>query len=280
MLQRMDTLLYKARSQKVALGAFECWDSLNIQGIAMAAKKCNAPVIFQATSMEYSLVGGPEALFDMVSFYVRHYEVEAALHLDHGTNLQEVEECLSAGFTSIMLDASSQEFEKNVELSTEAAKMAHAANAACEAELGHVGGGDSGTASGYTLTEATEVEEFVRRTNVDCLAVAIGTVHGEYCGKPELRLDRLAEIAAITSLPLVLHGGSGTPYNLLLYAIRLGIAKINICTDINKAFIGGLKYAMKEKSPSLAGYFYRPALETMSQKTEELIRLFRGESNR
>ncbi len=276
-LQRMDTLMRAARSHKIALGAFECWDSLNIQGIAMAADRTKTPVIFQATSMEYGPIGGPEALACMVNFYIKHYNLDAALHLDHGNSLKEVEECLKAGFSSVMLDASVQVFEENVRLSKEAADMAHAFNASCEAELGHVGGGDGGENTESVLTVPGEAAEFVSRTGVDCLAVAVGTVHGDYKGKPELKLDRLAEIAASVEVPLVLHGGSGTPIDLLQQAIRLGIAKINICTDINKAFVAGIEEAKATLTQSLAGNFYRPAVARLSAKTEELIRQFRCE---
>ena len=274
-LCRMDDLMIQARKQGIALGAFECWDSLNIQGIAQAAAKCKTPVIFQATAMEYAPIGGPEALACMVNFYIKRYDIDAALHLDHGNNLEQVEECVKAGFSSVMLDASIMSFEDNVRLSAEAAKMAHAYNASCEAELGHVGGGDGGEGTESVLTVPEEAEEFVRRTNVDCLAVAIGTVHGDYKGKPELRLDRLVAIAEKVSLPLVLHGGSGTPPELLQEAIRLGIAKINICTDINKAFLAGIEDARSRLTPSLAGNFYVPVREALIAKTEELIKLFR-----
>ena len=276
-LQRMDTLMKAARAQKIALAAFECWDSLNIQGIAIAASRCNSPVIFQATSMEFGPIGGAEALSCMVNFYIKKYNLDAALHLDHGNNIEEVEECVKAGFSSVMLDASVHPFEENVRLSKLAADIAHAHNASCEAELGHVGGGDGGENSESVLTIPGEAAEFVRRTGVDCLAVAIGTVHGEYRGKPELKLDRLAEIAKEVDLPLVLHGGSGTPIDQLQQAIRLGIAKINICTDINKAFIAGIEEARATLTQSLAGNFYRPAVNSLAAKAEELIRKFRCE---
>lgn len=274
-LCRMDDLMIQARKRGIALGAFECWDSLNIQGIAQAAANCKTPVIFQATAMEYSPIGGPDALACMVNFYIRKYDIDAALHLDHGNNLQQVEECVKAGFSSVMLDASVMPFEENVRLSAEAAKIAHAFDASCEAELGHVGGGDGGDTTESVLTIPEEAEEFVHLTEVDCLAVAIGTVHGDYKGKPELRLDRLAAIADKVSLPLVLHGGSGTPPELLQEAIRLGVAKINICTDINKAFLAGIEDAKSRLSPSRAGDFYVPAREVLIAKTEELIKLFR-----
>ena len=276
-LRNMGELLRAARKEQAALGAFECWDSLNIQAIARAAKACAAPVIFQATSMEYGSMDGADALADMVAFYVKKYDIEAALHLDHGTSLDEVDECLKAGFTSVMIDASSTPFEENVRLSGEASRMAHACGASCEAELGHVGGGDGGDGSESALTVPEEAGDFVAQTQVDCLAVSIGTVHGEYRGTPKLRFDRLAEIARRTDLPLVLHGGSGTPDDQLVKAIRMGIAKINICTDISKAFLAGIDEARATRMPSLAGRFYGVARDHVEKRTAELIRLFRGE---
>jgi fructose-bisphosphate aldolase class II len=117
----MDDLLIQARKENIALGAFECWDSASIQGICMAAKRCNSPVIFQATPLEYSLIGGADALSNAVNFYVKKYDITAALHLDHGSTLEQVEDCLKSGFTSVMLDASVHNFEKNAELSAQAA---------------------------------------------------------------------------------------------------------------------------------------------------------------
>lgn len=272
-LYRMDTLMHRARKEKIAIGAFECWESLNIQAIAQAAKHCNKPVIFQASPAEYNTMGGADALACMVKFYVEKYKVDAALHLDHGSTLEHVEECVKSGFTSVMLDASAEVFDKNVHLSAEAAKIAHAADCSLEAELGHVTGGDGGDADS-ALTVPEEVVEFVKRTGVDCLAVSIGTVHGDYRGKPELRLDLLEKIAGITDVPLVLHGGSGTPIDQLHKAIRLGIAKINICTDIHKAFLQGIEDARGTLTPSVPGNFYKPACRNIFEKTVEMIELF------
>ncbi len=278
-LHRMDFLLKQARGNRIALGAFECWDSLNIQGIAAAADRCRAPVIFQASPAEYETMGGADALSCIVKFYVAKYGIDAALHLDHGSTLEQVEDCIRCGFTSVMLDASTQPFEENLAWSAAAARIAHAGNACCEAELGHVGGGDAGTgAADSVLTVPREAAEFVRRGNIDCLAVSIGTVHGEYRGEPVLRLDRLAEIAACVDVPLVLHGGSGTPPALLKAAVELGIAKINICTDLNKAFLRGIDHASRHLTPSVPGNFYRPAVEALTAETERLVRQFRGEA--
>ncbi|MBE6404356.1 MAG: class II fructose-bisphosphate aldolase [Lentisphaerae bacterium] len=277
-LYRMDDLMIAARKNGAALGAFECWDSLNVRGIAMAAARCNSAVIFQATPLEYNLMGGADALADIVKFYVNKYNIAAALHLDHGSTIEHVKECLASGFTSVMLDASVYEFDKNVALSREAAALAAECNASSEAELGHVGGGgDGGANSESVLTVPEEAAEFVRQTKVSTLAVAIGTVHGDYVGKPELRLDRLEKIAASVDVPLVLHGGSGTPKDLLQKAIKLGIAKINICTDINKAFLAAIDGAKGKLTPSVPGTFYIPAVEAVADKTAEMIKLFRCE---
>lgn len=274
-LQNMGVLLRKARAERMAVGAFECWDSLNIQAVAIAAEQCRTPVIFQASAAEYRTIGGADALADIVTFFVRKHRLDAALHLDHGASLEEVDECLKAGFSSVMLDASSLPFADNVRLSAEASAMAHKCGASCEAELGHVGGGDGGGGES-SLTVPGEAAEFVARTQVDCLAVSVGTVHGEYRGTPKLRFDRLSEIAQLTDLPLVLHGGSGTPPDQLRRAIDLGIAKINICTDINKAFLAGIRDAEGRLTPSVPGNFYRPAVAAVVEKTSEMIRLFQN----
>ena len=272
-LYRMDTLLRRARAQKIALGAFECWDSINIQGIAKAAANCKTPVIFQATPVEYEPMGGAAALSHMVRFYVDKYGIDAALHLDHGSTLEQVEDCVRSGFTSVMLDTSALCFEENSRLSAAAAKIAHDGDLSFEAELGHVTGGDGGDAES-ALTVPEEVVEFVRITNVDCLAVSIGTIHGDYRGEPKLHLDLLEKISGMVDIPLVLHGGSGTPIDQLHAAIKLGIAKINICTDIHKAFLAGIEEARQTLTPSVPGNFYRPAAAKMTAKTEEIIKLF------
>jgi len=273
-LLRMDELLVAARRGKYAVGAFECWDSANIGAIAAAAARCNAPVIFQATAVEYEPMGGPEALYRFVEFYVKKTGIAAALHLDHGANLEQVEACIAAGFTSVMLDASMLPFEENRDIARQAAVIAHRHNVSIEAELGHVGGQEGGDGQSC-LTDPDEAVRFVRETGIDCLAVAIGTVHGEYRGEPHIDLERLKTIAGRIDIPLVLHGGSGTPTDVLRRAIALGIAKINICTDIHKAWLSGIADAGKTLTPSVPGAFYRSARERIENKVAELIGLFR-----
>ncbi len=277
-LIRMDELLKKAKREKYAIGAFECWDSAIIRGIAESAAKCRMPVIFQASPAEYNIMGGADKLRKIVEIYVEDTGIEAALHLDHGSRFEHVMECIDAGFTSVMLDASMLPYEENIAISKQAAEMAHKAGICIETELGHVGGAVEGEIRGDNdfLTDPDQAKKYVNDTAIDCLAVAIGTVHGEYKGIPCLRFDCLEKISKCISIPLVLHGGSGTPPKLLLRAIEMGVAKINICTDIHKAWLEGVGIAKESRSISVPGNFYIPAHEAIVAKAMEIIELFKN----
>ncbi|NMA42096.1 MAG: class II fructose-bisphosphate aldolase [Oligosphaeraceae bacterium] len=279
-LRRMDELLKDARRKRCAVGAFECWNSDNVHAIAIAAARADAPVIFQASPAEYETMGGADVLRRMVEGYVEKYHLTAALHLDHGSTLEHVQECLEAGFTSVMLDASALPFEENCELSRKTAELAHARGVSVEAELGHVGGtAEGGIIAESSLTIPSEAVRFVEQSGIDCLAVAIGTIHGDYRGEPRLRLDLLQEIAqSLPGIPLVLHGGSGTPHVQLMQAIRLGISKINICTEIHKTYLKAIDEARGHLTPSVPGKFYQPVVEAVSRHVERLICQFRGEN--
>jgi ketose-bisphosphate aldolase len=280
-LCRMDHLMQVAAREGSALAAFEAWSSASIKAVCEAAARCRRPIIIQGTPTEYAYMGGPEAMRHVVDWYVQHSGIDAALHLDHGTTLEQVEACVAAGFTSVMLDASRLPYEENIRLSAEAARIAHAGNCSIEAELGHVGGNEGGLpevelAEDARLTRPEQAADFVSRTGVDCLAVAIGTVHGDYRGEPRLDLPRLEAIARAVELPLVLHGGSGTPPALLQQAIARRVAKINICTDIVKAWLRGVAAAEADPalSPGVPGPFFTPAHESLVAKASALIELF------
>ncbi len=274
----MDELLVRARKQKHAIGALECWNSANVRAVAEAAAECRMPVIFQATHLEYEVMGGADALRAIVDFYVGKNGITAALHLDHGSTMAQIEDCIDAGFTAVMMDASRLSLPENIALSKKAGELAHAHNLSVEAELGHVGGCEGGLADADDgtdgLTDPAEAEQFVAETGTDCLAVGIGTAHGDYRKEPKLDLDRLGQIAERVPIPLVLHGGSGIPEHLLLQAIELGIAKINICTDIHKVWLNGIASASRELTPSIPGLFYIPAHEQLKKKVCEIITLF------
>jgi len=274
----MTELLNDARNNRYAIAAFECWGSANIHAISQGAAECGMPVIFQASPTEYGIMGGPEILRKVVETYVNFTGITAALHLDHATTLQQIELCVKAGFTSVMLDASRKHFNENLALSKAAAKIAHQHSICIEAELGHVGGLEGAIEESEhdldCLTDPDEAIEFVRETGIDCLAVGIGTVHGDYKGEPKINLERLKEISAVIDIPLVLHGGSGTPEDIIRKAIRLGISKINICTEIHKSWLEGVALAKKELTPSIPGKFYQPAHNMLKEKVIEIIKLF------
>lgn len=277
-LVRMDHLLRSAHVGRYAVAAFECWNSANIYAVATGAAAENMPVIFQASPVEYQAMGGADVLQHIVQKYVAKTGITAALHLDHGATLDQVRECLAAGFTSVMLDASIKPFVENLALSRQAAELAHSYGVGIEAELGHVAGcAEAGIAQATEngLTDPDEAAEFVEATGIDCLAVAIGTVHGAYHGEPQIHLDLLQRIAERVQVPLVLHGGSGTPPEILRRAIQMGIAKINICTDIHQAWLAGIDAARGTLTPSIPGAFYQPAQEQLQNKVREVINLFK-----
>lgn len=277
-LVRMDELLFEARSKKMAIGAFECWNSANVRAIAEAAADCRMPVIFQATPLEYAVMGGADAMRSIVEFYVNKTGINAAIHLDHGSTLEQVETCIQAGFTSVMMDASRLSFDENVALSKRAVDLAHAANLSIEVELGHVGGSEGGLEdtgdSDDGLTDPLEAVRFVNATGADCLAVGIGTAHGDYKKEPKIDIQRLEQIAENVSIPLVLHGGSGTPVELLLKSIERGIAKINICTDIHKVWLNAIAEARQTLTPSVPGLFHVPPHDALKARVTEIITLF------
>lgn len=280
-LTRMDGLLREASDRKQAVPGFECWDSGSVQAIAQAAARTGRPVIFQASPTEYTYCGGPDALAAITKWYVDRHEITAALHLDHGSTLTHVQECLEAGFTSVMLDASRHPYEENVRLTKAAVEMARDFDVSVEAELGHVGGfeGDLPELDGdeATQTDPDQAAEFVAETGTDCLAVAIGTIHGAYRGKPVINIDRLRAIATRVSQPLVLHGGSMTPDNDIRACIREGITKINICTELQQEWLAGLDESRKTNSISVPGTFYAPAHERMLELMIAKLHLFAGE---
>jgi ketose-bisphosphate aldolase len=233
-LVTMIELLDEARVQHRAIPSFCFWNLESAQAILRAAARVEAPVILMTGPGEFPLAR-PAELAAVVRHLITRYPVRAALHLDHGSCLEEVKECLEAGFTSVMLDYSAKPFDENVAGLLATAAMAKPLGATVEGEIGHVGKVDNVTKEGIgesTLTVTQEAVDYVAQTGVDALAVSIGNAHGQYTRLPRLDFDRLAEIRTAINIPLVLHGGSGTPDADLKRAISLGIAKVNVATEL------------------------------------------------
>ncbi|MEI6520540.1 MAG: class II fructose-bisphosphate aldolase [bacterium] len=227
-------LLLHARKHGYAIPSFCAWNAETIETILQVAQRMHAPVILMAGPGEFSLLR-PAILAPIARQLLEVYPVTASLHLDHGDSLEIVDDCLAAGFTSVMLDYSAKSFDENAAALLEVVKRAHPHGVTVEAEIGHVGRVDNISIEGErasTLTEPSDALAFVEATGVDALAISIGNSHGQYTSLPKFDFPRLAAIQQATSIPLVLHGGSGTPDDELRQAISMGIAKINVATDL------------------------------------------------
>ncbi|WP_286684533.1 class II fructose-bisphosphate aldolase [Collinsella sp. UBA1693] len=237
MYTSMKQMLDHANENKYAIMAINCTNMEQARAICYAAAEESSPVIINVSPRQMLAHATPEIMVPMIRAIAEPLDVPIAFNLDHGDTYANVCRCLRAGFSSVMIDASSYEFEENVRRTRMVTSIAHAYNASVEAELGHVGqaaAGDGRSSDMYTNVE--QAVEFAERTNCDCLAVAIGTAHGAYPDDfvPALDFDRLAELKAATKMPLVLHGGSGAGEENIRRAVELGINKINVCTDLFK----------------------------------------------
>jgi fructose-bisphosphate aldolase class II len=276
-LVTMKSILDEAKNRRYAAGAFTFGSLDTAYAIIDAANRAGMPVVLQAGPLECDYAGIFE-LAEIAKFAQKRAKVPVALNLDHGDTVDRAREAIEAGFTSVMIDASKSEYEENIKITKEVVKMAAPAGVSVEAELGKIGGAEGLldiSDADAAQTDPDEAAEFVRRTAVDALAVAIGTGHGFYKKAPVLNIGRLKNIAAKTDVPLVLHGGSGTPEPQVLEAINCGIAKVNICTEflaaMGKAFEAHAKSeTFKYSYPAL----FEPAKSAGSELAYEKIRFF------
>lgn len=234
-------MLLDAQAGGYAVGAFNVENMEMVQAVIAAAEELGAPVIMQTTPSTLNYAG-PEFYFANVKAAAEGARIPVAIHLDHGNSFELAVKAFRNGYTSIMIDGSHHVFEENVEITRRVVEVCHSAGIPVEAELGKVGGKEDsldGGDGGYTVPE--EAAEFAERTEVDSLAVAIGTAHGVYKGIPKLDVDRLSEIRKVVEVPLVLHGTSGVPDETVRECIERGICKVNYATDLRIAFTDGVK---------------------------------------
>lgn len=234
MMVNFAAMLKVARRDGYAVGSFNVYNYETIRGVIETGQELGYPTIV-AFGESYLPNMGFDEVFGVVSAMAHKVEVPLVLHLDHCKSVDNIVKAIRAGFTSVMFDGSSLPFEKNVETTARVVAMAHAVGVSVEAELGALAGGEfSNEESGEEIyTNPGQASDFVARTGIDALAVSIGTVHGMYKGTPKIDVDVLKKIAAAVDIPLVLHGGSGTPENIVRECILNGIAKINVNTEIS-----------------------------------------------
>ncbi len=238
----LDRMLREAQSKHYAVGAFNYCNAETAQAIAQTGCELRSPVIYIIGPIEYPLMGA-KMMVDIVKLVAADCDVPVCLHLDHATSIDQVRECIEAGFPSVMMDASQYDFEENIRLTKMVVEMAHAKGITVEGELGAVGKVDDATVEGQenaSLTLPHKAAEFVERTGIDALAISIGNAHGLYKQSPVLDFERLQAVRDATDVPLVLHGGSGTPVDQLHRAIDIGISKVNVASELGRAFLDAI----------------------------------------
>ncbi len=276
-LVNLKYLMDRAEAGQYAVGAFNCNNMEIVQAIVEAAEEEEAPVIIQASqgAIKYA---GLDFIVSLVKTAADKATIPVCLHLDHGTNFDQVCECIDKGFTSVMYDGSQYSLEENIRVTQMVIKLAHAANVSVEGELGKIGGTEDDVhvdEKDASYTKPEEAKRYVEETGVDALAIAIGTAHGQYKGQPKLRFDILEEIDRLIKTPIVLHGSSGVSDEAIRNAIAHGVRKINIDTNIREAFVRGVHKAIVANPYEIdPRKILGPAKEEMKDIIKEKIRLF------
>ena len=297
-LVAMKSLLDKANKNNYAVGAFNVNNLEILEAIIRAAESQKSPVIIQTSEGAISYAG-LKVLFSMIKTAVDDAKIPAAIHLDHGRNLSLIKKCINIGYTSVMIDSSHFEFEENIKLTKKVVSLASKKNVSVEAELGTIGGAEESVVSRKIIyTDPSAAKEFVNRTGIDALAVAIGTSHGafKFAGKQKLDISRLKEIKKLVKNPLVLHGAScvpqwlvarankfgakisgaeGVPDSQVRLAVKNGINKVNTDTDIRLAFTEAVRETLaKNKKEFDPRKILSPARDTIQKIVEHRIKLF------
>ncbi len=277
MLTTLREILVPARENSYAVPGFDCVEDVMVRAVLETAERLRSPVAIMC--LEGDLQGnGWHYIPGLVRAVAPFHDIPIALHLDHATNLELIHRAVEAGFSSVMIDGSALPFEENVKLTKAAADLVKPHGLSIEGELGHVGGADL-EATGHhdsIFTEPEEVVRFIEETGVDALAVSIGTAHGVYEAEPELNIERLRELNAVSPIPLVLHGGSGTPEAQIREAIRNGICKLNIFADSRIAMARGMKRSVEgfTRPDPLPRQLFGPIQEEVARVAAEKIALF------
>jgi len=264
-------ILNKAMREKYAVGAFNANNIEMVQGIIEAAEEENAPVILQASqgAIKYA---GLENVTAIVKNAAAVAKVPVALHLDHGTDFEQNVQCLRMGFTSLMFDGSKLSYEQNVSITRSVVEMGHAVGVPVEGEIGKIAGTEDHITVEEVEAAMTEPEEglrFVQDTGVDSLAVAVGSVHRMKTKEAKLDQERIRKIAQLVKIPLVLHGSSGVMDDEMRKGIKEGLCKINVATQLNMAFVEGMRKALKEKPEEVDP---RKILEVSKRLLKEVVK--------
>ena len=278
-LINLKTALDSAYSNKYAVGAFNIAGFEFLQSIRNAAEKNNSPVIFNIAQVHFQYVDLDDYIPSVISI-LEKAKVPCVLNLDHGMDFEAVTKAVRKGFTSVMIDGSKLDYEDNIKQTREVVKLCHSLDISVEAELGAVGGdeggGEGAVADEKFYTDPSQAKDFITRTGIDALAVAIGNAHGKYKGIPKLDFERLDAINKEAGIPLVLHGGSGISDDDFRKAITLGISKINFYTGMSQAALKTMTKAVSNISGQYDDYILiKEKIEaSITETVEEQMEIF------
>lgn len=276
-LVNMKDMLNKAIEGKYAVGQFNINNLEWTKTILTVSEEMNSPVILGVSEGAARYMGGYRTVVNMVKGLMEDLgiTVDVAIHLDHGTTFEKCKEAIDAGFTSVMIDASHHPLEENIRLTKEVVDYAKPRNVSVEAELGTVGGQEDDISGSIKYADVDECVRLVNEAEIDCLAPALGSVHGPYKGEPVLGFKEMGEIGQATKKPLVLHGGTGIPDDKIKKSISLGTAKINVNTECQLAFARELRALLaKDDKVYDPRKIIGPAAKGIADAVREKINVF------
>lgn len=283
MLVNLNYILPRARQEQYAVPAIDINENHMIRSILDTAENEGSPIILMGHDID--LEGrGMDYISGMVKGVAHRYSIPICLHLDHATDFELIKRAIAHGFTSVMYDGSALPLEENIANTKKVVEYAHKFNVTVEGELGHVGGkmlDGREDSTDIKLTNPADVIKFVKETNIDALAISIGTAHGIYESLPNLDIERLKQIKEVTTVPLVLHGGSGTPESQLRESFENGVTKINIAADFRIALRSAYEYALQEnpRKDALPSSLHKSLHSKFSEELKGKI-LLTGSNNR
>lgn len=277
MLVNLKEILNIAEERNIAIGSFNATGFDSIQAIIEAAEELNVPVIL-AHAEVHNVYNDISLVAPAMLAAAKNAKVPVCIHLDHGVTMKMIDRALDLGFTSVMIDASALSYEENVEITKKVVEKAHALNVSVEAELGRLATNEDGSEVEANpeafYTDKDEAKDFVNRTGIDALAISFGTSHGFYKAKPKLSFDVVKECRESTSLPLVMHGGSGVSEEDFIKAIDSGIRKINYYSYMSKAGYLEAKKVIESNSTLYLHDVVFAAKKAMKENVKEAMKVF------
>ncbi|MEH7451384.1 tagatose-bisphosphate aldolase subunit GatY [Gottfriedia acidiceleris] len=282
MITSRSTILLDAQTNGYAVPAFNIHNLETMKTVLETAGELRSPVLIAATPSTVSYMG-EEFLISMMEAAKKRYDIPICFHLDHHEKVNDIKALIDSGIHSVMIDASHHDFEENIRIVREVVDYASSFGVAVEAELGRLSGVEDDLEvdeKDQIYTNPAQAKEFVSRTGINSLAVAIGTAHGLYKGEPKLDIERLSAIQREVDIPLVLHGASGLPDELVQKTIKNGICKVNIATELKIAFANGLRgYLNEHPDANDPRYYFKEAVREMKIVVADKIKMC-GSMNR